>query len=207
MGDIVNIARLPTTLVNSHVEIKKDNIFFMSHHQVLWRWQRLLVWATCNPSFTPIATRNVTAYKTQPEWALNICTLHIRCKLGGESTQVQRPEKKAEEKKAQGKSLVSEHHEICLQENRQIHALEEEDHGRIGSQQQDYDYQSSQQEDYDYQSSQQEDSENQCSGLKWQHLMMWSLLPCWIPIDVLLLTYCSKDGMDMFTYEIPHESL
>jgi len=81
--------------------------------------------------------------------------------VGGESTQVQRPEKKAEEKKAQGKSLVSEHHEMWWQENRQIHALEEEDHGRIGSQQQ----------DYDYQSSQQEDSENQCSGLKWQHLM------------------------------------
>jgi len=32
-------------------------------------------------------------------------------------------------------------------------------------------------------------------------------LPCGIPIDVLLLTYCSKDGMDMFTYESPHESL
>jgi len=73
---------------------------------------------------------------------------------------VQRPEKKAE-KKAQGKSLVSEHHEMRWQEIPQIHALEEEDHGRIGSQQQ----------DYDYQSSQQEDSENQCSGLKWQHLM------------------------------------
>ena len=28
-----------------------------------------------------------------------------------------------------------------------------------------------------------------------------------IAIDVLLLTYCSKDGMDMFTYESPHESL
>jgi len=53
------------------------------------------------------------------------------------------------------------HHKMWWQENRQIHALEEEDHGRIGSQQQ----------DYDYQSSQQEDSENQCSGLKWQHLM------------------------------------
>jgi len=60
---------------------------------------------------------------------------------------------------------------LWWQENHQIHSLEEEDHDSIGSQQQDYDYQSSQQEDYDYHSSQQEDSENQCSGLKWQHLM------------------------------------
>ena len=36
----------------------------------------------------------------------------------------------------------------------------------------------------------------------WQSLP-WSLLPCGIPIDVLLLTYCSNDGMDMFTYESP----
>ena len=38
---------------------------------------------------------------------------------------MQRPEKKAE-KKAQGKSLVSEHHEMWWQENHQIHSLEED---------------------------------------------------------------------------------